>query len=198
MTLELREESVSCLAEYAKVPIRFQVDRIYEVTVLDGGLGGVQFRKRSVNPPYTKDYDAIKGEGPTRWAKRWNMSNWGVLSAFAEGRRMGGAVVAFDTDGVNMLEGRRDLAVLWDLRIGPQYRHDGIGSQLFAAAEGWAASRGCRQIKVETQNINYAACRFYAKQGCVLGAIDRFAYAEYPDEVRLLWYKSLGRDGKRD
>lgn len=36
-----------------------------------------------------------------------------------------------------------------------------------------------------------AACRFYSRQGCVLGAIDRFAYPELPQEARLLWYKDL-------
>ena len=35
------------------------------------------------------------------------------------------------------------------------------------------------------------ACRFYAKQGCELAAIHRFAYPELPNEVQLLWYKDL-------
>jgi hypothetical protein len=52
-------------------------------------------------------------------------------------------------------------------------------------------ARECRQLKVETQNINVPACRFYARQGCVLGVIDRFAYPTLPDEVQLLWYKDL-------
>ena len=46
-------------------------------------------------------------------------------------------------------------------------------------------------MKIETQNINVVACKFYAGQGCTLGAADRFAYPELPDEVRLLWYKDL-------
>ena len=90
-----------------------------------------------------------------------------------------------------MLENRTDLTVLWDIRIHPDYRRQGIGQALFRAAETWARSRGCRQLKVESQNVNLPACRFYAKQGCVLGAIDRFAYADLPDEVQLLWYKDL-------
>ena len=55
----------------------------------------------------------------------------------------------------------------------------------------WVVARGCRWLKVETQNINVPACRFYAKQGCVLGAIHRFAYPDYPNEAQLLWYKDL-------
>ena len=46
-------------------------------------------------------------------------------------------------------------------------------------------------MEVETQNINVSACRFYARQGCVLSAVNRFAYPELPDEVQLIWRKDL-------
>ena len=42
---------------------------------------------------------------------------------------------------------------------------------------------------VETQNVNVRACRFYARQGFALGAVNRDAYPDLPDEVLLLWYK---------
>jgi GNAT superfamily N-acetyltransferase len=44
-----------------------------------------------VEAPWVKDYDALKGEGPTRWADRWNISNWGILSAFGNG--IGGRLI---------------------------------------------------------------------------------------------------------
>jgi hypothetical protein len=31
----------------------------------------------AVADPYVKDYDAIEGEGPSRWAKRFDVSTWG-------------------------------------------------------------------------------------------------------------------------
>ena len=105
--------------------------------------------------------------------------------------RLGGAVVAWNTPGVNMLEERDDLAVLWDLRVHPEHRRKGIGAQLFRHAAAWARAKGCRQLKVETQNINVPACKFYAKQGCYLGAVHYGAYPEYPDEAQLLWYLDL-------
>jgi len=40
-------------------------------------------------------------------------------------------------------------------------------------------------LKVETQNINVPACRFYAKQGCVLRAVHPHAYSEFPDEAQV-------------
>jgi hypothetical protein len=32
--------------------------------------------------------------------------------------------------------------------------------------------------------------------GCTLGAIDRFAYLDLPDEVQLIWVKQLGAVSK--
>jgi GNAT superfamily N-acetyltransferase len=90
-----------------------------------------------------------------------------------------------------MLEDRQDTAVLWDIRVAAEARRQGVGAALFRAVEKWAVAHGCRLLKVETQNINVPACRFYAKQGCVLGAIHRFAYPEFPNETQLLWYKKL-------
>ncbi len=90
-----------------------------------------------------------------------------------------------------MLDGRSDLAVLWDIRVHPEARSSGTGSLLFQAVEAWARDRRCRTLKIETQNTNVPACRFYRRMGCTLGAIDRFAYADLPDEVQLIWFKEL-------
>jgi GNAT superfamily N-acetyltransferase len=191
MKIEITEEPIIAAADLVHIPIVFEVQSVFDVLPRDGGLGGLILSERQLDVPYTKDYDLIEGEGPTRWLRRFDTSNWGFIGAHAESKRIGGAVIAFNTASVNMLEGRRDLAVLWDIRVSPKERGRGVGSAIFRAVEDWASARGCRQLKVETQNINVPACRFYAQQGCVLGAINRFAYREFPDEVQLLWYKTL-------
>ena len=102
--------------------------------------------------------------------------------------------MAVDTPGVNVLEGRRDLAVLWDIRVHPDERGRGIGSRLLKCATDWASEGGCKWFKVETQNVYVPACRFYASQGCTLGAIHRYGYAGCPEvahEAMLLWYLEL-------
>ena len=58
--------------------------------------------------------------------------------------------------------------------VRPDHRRRGVASKLFGAAVEWARERGCKQFKVETQNINVGACRFYQKQGCKLGAINLY------------------------
>jgi GNAT superfamily N-acetyltransferase len=193
MDIDISEEPMTSLPDYARIPIAFEVDRVLDVsTDADGAAVLVE---RPVDIPYIKDYDAIEREGPTRWPRMFDVSNWGLITARSDGRCVGGAVIAFNTPGVNMLDGRSDLAVLWDIRVDPEARGEGIGSLLFSAVEAWAEARGCRQLKIETQNINLAACRFYQLHGCILGGINRAAYPELPDEIQLLWYKNLTTPG---
>ena len=172
MVLRISEEPIDRLDQHASIPIAFRVERILSVSAPSSGLGGIRLSEAAVERPWVKDYDAIKGEGPTRWPKRFDTSNWGLIAAYDGPDRVGGAVIAFNTTGVHMLEGRSDTAVLWDLRVGPEYRSSGIGSSLFRAAEVWCSHRACNLLKVETQNINLPACRFYARMGCTLGTID--------------------------
>ncbi|MBW2240603.1 MAG: GNAT family N-acetyltransferase [Deltaproteobacteria bacterium] len=189
--MEIREESLAHLEAHARIEIAFEVTRVFDLRVRDQGLGGFDLIERSVLPAYPKNYDAAPGSHPTEWGSRFDLTHWGLVSAWEGEQRLGGAVIAFDTKGLQMLEGRRDLAVLWDLRVAREARRQGVGASLFAAACEWAAARRCSQLKVETQNVNVPACRFYARQGCALHGIHRFAYPDLPEEVQLLWYKSL-------
>jgi len=101
-------------------------------------------------------------------------------------------VTAYRSPGVHMLDGRDDMTVLWDLRVQPDSRRKRFGSMLFQHAVGWARERKCRHFKVETQNVNVRACRFYAAQGCYLGGIQRHVYPEpVSHETMLLWYLDL-------
>jgi GNAT superfamily N-acetyltransferase len=154
------------------------------------GLGGLTFIEKPV-VPYVKDYDAFESERPSAWLKQFDISRWGIFSAFENTQRVGGVTVAWDTPEIEMLEGRKDLACLWDLRVAPDYRSKGIGRKLFSYAVNWARQQRCRRLKIETQNINVPACRFYARQGCELRGINRYAYGETLDEIQLLWYLDL-------
>jgi len=183
------------LAEYSAIPMSFEVSSQLALELVDDGLGGVRFTEERVDPPWTKDYDARDGEGPTRWPRRFDTGNWlQFLARDDAGMAVGGAIVAWRTAGVDMLVRRDDLAVLWDLRVRPDVRRSGIGRSLFAAVAEWARAHDCTQLKIETQNINVRACRFYAAQGCRLGEVNRFAYWGDPvvaGEVMLIWYLDL-------
>ena len=189
MDLAVSGVSSAALSEYARIPIGFEVQAVLDVGHRSDGRGFL-LTERRILTPYLKDYDAL-GEPPSEWARRFDTSKWAMVVARIGDECVGGATIASDTPGVDIFEGRSDLAVLWDIRVAPARRRQGVGARLFDAAEAWALTRHCRQLKVETQNVNVAACRFYARQGCVLRAARSGQYAESPDEIELLWYKDL-------
>jgi GNAT superfamily N-acetyltransferase len=190
MNVTVTDAPLDDMAAYARIPISFEVRRVLQVRPRDRGLGGLEMVEQPVDPPWTKDYDAGE-ERPARWPARFDVTRWRMFTARVDGALAGGAVVAWDTPGVHMLEERRDLAVLWDIRVMPEMRGHGVGAALFRAAAAWARARPARWMKIETQNINVGACRFYAAMGCELGAVLRHAYPDHPREVQLFWYLDL-------
>lgn len=194
MAVVIEEIGPDRLASYARVSIAFTVETVLEIDPAGGGLNGIGFREVGIRQPYVKDYDAYENKGPLGWPTKYDVRNWAFFLVMERDRPVAAATVAFDTEGVRMLAGRNDLAVLWDIRVAPDRRRNGIGRELFHETVRWSRRQGCRQLKIETQNVNVPACRFYAKQGCHLGSINRYAYAGHPEvahEVQLIWYLTL-------
>lgn len=197
MDIELLPANLKTLTELSIIPISFEVKTIFRVELLDGGLGGVLLKEEPVSHPYVKDYDARDGEGPTRWLRRFDTNNWVVLLARQKGTAIGGGALVTNSPGIDMLRRRQDLAVLWDLRVRPEFRGQGTGTELFRRAAQLAREKGCTQLSAETQNVNMPACKFYRKQGCRLGEINRFQYiSNFPvaHEVMLVWYLDLTKN----
>lgn len=191
MNFKIIEENFGILPEYEKVSIAFSVETFFRVELIENGLKGVNLIEEKIENPFIKDYDAIEGNKISLPGELFELSNWGILSAFDNEKRIGGAIIAWNTPQVLMLEDRIDLACLWDLRVAPEYRGKGVGQKLFAHAVDWARKKNCKLFKVETQNVNVPACRFYASQGCHLGAFNFHAYPEALNEVQLVWYRNL-------
>jgi GNAT superfamily N-acetyltransferase len=183
--LRIVEEPVDRLGAHASIPIAFTVERRLEVTALGAGLSGLRFTDVAVDTPWVKDDDAIPDNSPASWPARFDLSDWGLLAAYDAATLVGGAVVIPSHE-------RAGRAVLWDLRVRPEWRSRGVGTALFAQAERWARAQGCDLLEVETQNVNVAACRLYARAGCEVCGVDRDAYEAFPDEVRIDWCKALG------
>ena len=181
MNVDVIEDPPSALNTYASIPSALLIEEVYDVYEEDAAPGGVQLVRRELTTPYIKDYDRPDSEHPSRWAERFDVSKWGFLTGAIGGREVARAAVAWDERN----------AVLWDIRVAPAFQRRGIGSVVFRAAEDWARKRGALRLTVETQNVNVAACTFYARQGCTLESIHRFAYTAFPDEVQLLWVKDL-------
>ncbi|MBT2189358.1 GNAT family N-acetyltransferase [Sphingobium nicotianae] len=190
-SIDIEEVSVALVPDIAAISCAFRVERICDVIGNDDG--GFDLVERTIATPYIKDYDGIAGNRPGSWVERFDLSHWGLLLARADEQNVGSALIAFDAADLDMLEGRHDLAVIWDLRVLATAREQGIGTRLIATAESWAKQHGCNEIRVETQNINLAACRCYARAGFRLIRANEDAYPEHPDETQLIWTKRLER-----
>jgi len=114
-----------------------------------------------------------------------------MLAAYDRTRRVGGAVVIVDDPQIDLLRDCPACALLWDLRVAPDARRQGIGTALLDAAERRARERGARTLRVETQDVNVPACRFYHAHAFRLERAIPGAYAALPNEVQLLWRKPL-------
>jgi GNAT superfamily N-acetyltransferase len=186
----IRRIGPESLGEYVRIPISFRVESRLRVETINGGFGGFRLAEERVEEPYTKDYqDSILSR-----PEQMNAEHWHLLMAFDGDAPVGGAAVAVEEPQVNPFNCRDDVAVLWDIRVHPDYRGRGIGSTLFDRAAAWARERGYRLLAVETQNINVPACRFYMGKGCRLGLIAPCGYPDRPElqgAVMMVWCLDL-------
>lgn len=186
-----REVDKSFLELYDQVSQNVDVQSEYRVKRINNGLGGLVFEEIPVMP-YIKDL--AQYEIAREYEKEFDISNWRFYMAFDEDVPVGAVTIAGTTDGMNMLSGRKDACVLWDIRVEDGYKHRGIGQRLFDMAVLGAKEDGYCQIIIECQNNNIPACQFYQKQGALLSKIDMYAYYSEPEvrnEVQFVWYLDL-------
>ena len=192
MDIQMLRVNKETLTRYGTIPSYVKVNLILHMKALNG-FSGITFHEKKAKKPYLKNYDKY-GE-PMTWMN-FNTSNW-VMFVMQDGERpLGGLTMVCKTPEIRMLNGRDDMADVWDIRVHPDFKRQGIGTKLFTQAIEWSRREGYKQLCVETQNVNVPACRFYLKQGCVLGGISRYAYRANPmlaEEVQLIWYMDLQR-----
>ena len=186
MPLTIIPISPDRLAEYASVPMVIDIRSIVVLDKLEVHLPtrpNPLLQEDPIAIPYRKDYDTQDG-GPLQWPNRFDLSGWSFWLA-RDGHQIVGAAA---------VKPCLSDAILWDIRIHPAHQRKGIATALFADAARWAKSHGYTALKIETQDTNVPANRFYAAQGCRLIQITRDAYRSQPavaDEVMLIWELDL-------
>lgn len=171
------------LDRYLSVPIAFSGHSRLDSTALRAG----ELREMP-EPEFFKDYDLL--ESPRAWSSQFDTSNWLAFLAI-QSHTVGGAILAFGSKDFDMLLGRKDLAVLTDLRVHPAKRGKGVGTCLFRAAAARARKLRCSELHVETQDTNVAACRFYKQLGCTIQRIEEGAYGPSCQELKVVWSLKL-------
>ena len=88
-----------------------------------------------------------------------------------------------------LLKNWNGYAFIEDICVAAASRKNGIGTALMRKAEEWAKDTRLKGLALETQDNNLAACRFYAKYGFVIGAVDTMLYRNSGDrEYAVFWY----------
>ena len=188
-----KQVDTAYFSQYDSIPMRVNVKSYYKIEKTNRGLGGFTLVETPVEKPYIRDFCIGDDETVERW-KRFDLTNWAFFMAFDGERPVGAATIASRDKNVNMLSGRDDLAVLWDIRVDEFYKHQGVGQALFDMAVNWSREQGFVQMKIECLNNNVPAVKFYHKQGAELSAIDEYAYykeSEYRHETQFIWFLNL-------
>ena len=191
MSITVKEVDKTYFPLYDQVSMNVDVKSEYRVNRVNGGLGGFVFEETPVTPLVK---DLSKYERAVDYEKMFDISTWRFFMAFDGEKPVGGMTVAGPTQGMDMMGGRNDACVLWDIRVEDGYKHMGIGQKMLVQGIAAAKADGYRTMIIECQNNNVPACNFYRKQGALLSKIDMNAYDSEPeiaDEVQFVWHLEL-------
>lgn len=194
MAIEIRQfgpEDTVSLGYYQQIPMTVSIESVLEVSI---NFNGLSITETPADQPRTKDL--WSGYYEIERLERFTCAhNSSFFIAMDNGQPVGGASGirhCADAEYFCMTDGRDDIAVLRDIRVLPEFRRSGVGKVLFENVVDWAQQAGLGLLKIETQNNNLAACRFYQSMGARLGGIQRHAYGPpFEHEVMLLWYLEL-------
>lgn len=189
----VKQMDKTCFEMYDMISMNVDVRSEYKIKRIDNGLGGLMFEEVQVTP-YIKDLSVY--ERATEYEKNFDITNWHFYMAFDDDKPIGAMTIAGRTPNLNMLSGRDDVCVLWDIRVADNYKHQGVGQRLIDVGIDDAKSAGYSQMIIECQNNNVPACHFYRKQGALLSKVDMYAYyleVDCKNEIQFVWYLDLDR-----
>lgn len=115
------------------------------------------------------------------WSSYIDSSEKIVLLAFHEDTCIG---------QIRLVKDWNRFAYIENIAVKKSFRKSGVGHLLLEAAETWAKEQSLIGLSLEAQNDNLIACRFYVKEGFVLGGVDTLKqFANMKIDLTLYWYK---------
>ena len=103
-------------------------------------------------------------------------------------------LLAFHEDAcigqIRLVKDWNRFAYIENIAVKKDFRKSGVGHLLLEAAEAWAKEQSLIGLSLEAQNDNLIACRFYVKEGFVLGGVDTLKHSANAEiDITLYWYK---------
>lgn len=135
-----------------------------------------------LSEPYMKQYPNDDDD----WTEYIEREDREIYLAYLDGICVGQIILRADWNRYAFIE---------DICVSAQARGRGIGTALIQHAECWAKEHNLCGLALETQDNNVLACRFYAKCGFSIGAVNTMLYRNFPlpwgDEIAIFWYKKI-------
>lgn len=126
--------------------------------------------------PYTKAYP----DDDWDYAAYIDQPDKAAFLAYSQGECVGQIVLRKDWNQYGFIE---------DIAVAQMARGQGVGTALIQKAIEWAKEAGMGGLALETQDNNLLACRFYAKCGFHIGAVNTMLYRNFhSDEAAVFWY----------
>lgn len=139
--------------------------------------GGIwTYTEELYEQPYTKVYPI----DPCDYTEYIDNPDKAVFLAYSGAECIGQVVLKRDWNRYAFIE---------DICVAKSARGQGVGTALIQTAIAWAKEAGLKGLALETQDNNLLACRFYAKCGFVIGAVNTMLYRNFHnEEFAVFWY----------
>ncbi len=134
--------------------------------------------------PY--NIDMTKEESTDLWKSILNEETTQVICIEDNNKLIAGAITVTHSPKVNMLRQDMTNAVLWDIRVHPDYQGQGLATKLINESLSYAKKQNCKKLLIETQNNNPKAIKFYLKNGATLLEENKDAYPIELNEIQYI------------
>ena len=160
-----------------------------EIPMIKVGHSKVIFDNEKIFYKETEAYeiDMTIEEKVDLWKKIINFDTSLIQAIMIDGQYIAGAITVTHSPKANMLKSDMKNAVLWDIRVHPDYQNLGLASTLLQNSLEFASTKKCSSLLIETQNNNPKAVSFYIKHGATLLETNEDAYPKELNEVQFIF-----------
>lgn len=131
--------------------------------------------------------DMTKEESMDLWRDILNEETTEIIVVEDNNKYIGGVITVTHSPKVTMHKGIMLNAILWDIRVHPNFQRQGIASILLNKSIEFSKKMNCNSLLIETQNNNPKAINFYTKNEAYLYEINKGKYESQPSETQLIF-----------
>lgn len=133
------------------------------------------------------EIDMTKEESISLWKEIMNEDTTSIIAIKNNNKLIAGCITVTNSPKINMLKGDMTNAVLWDIRVNPNYQNLGLATKLLKESIKFAKKMKCKRLLIETQDNNPKAINFYLKNGAKLIETNPDIYPVELNEIQYIF-----------